>query len=442
MRRVTELATRARRAAGGRARAGAVPAAVLAVAVGVAGCGSGGFRGVYDLPLPGGADVGGHPYRVTAQFANVLNLVPQSAVKVNDVAVGRVTEISLPANGWTANVTLLINGDVRLPANALAHLEQSSLLGEKYIQLAAPTDGSAGGSLTDGAVIPMSRTNRNPEIEEVFGALSLLLNGGGIAQLRTINRELSDALAGNEPQIRSTLERVSTLVSNLDAHKKDITDTLDGLNRLSATLAARNPQIGKALDDLSPGLKVLEEQRGSLVHMLRTMERLSDVALDVMNKSKDDMVADLRALQPILRQLAAAGADLPRALQVLLTYPFTDAVLDAVKGDYLNLYLSVTAAPGTTIIPPIAPEGAAAGLDALVGGLGAGQPPLPLPSVDGTGTTGGATPTSPGTPGSPPGSGTPSGPGSPGTSEPPGTEPVESPAPSSADSPAPSGGGS
>ncbi len=40
---------------------------------------------------------------------------------------------------------------------------------------------------------------------------------------------------------------------------------------------------------------------------------------------------------------------------MLLTYPFTDEVLKGVKGDYLNVYLSVTAVPGTTIIPPLHP---------------------------------------------------------------------------------------
>ncbi len=187
---------------------GVRPAAVVVVcSLTLTGCGSGGFGGVYGLPLPGGADLGGHPYKVTAEFANVHDLVPQAAVKVNDVAVGRVSKITLPRNGWTANVVMLVNGNVHLPADAYAQLAQSSLLGEKYIQLSAPTGGGQG-TLADGAMIPMARTNRDPEVEEVFGALSLLLNGGGIGQLRTITAELNKALGGNEPEIRSMLGRV------------------------------------------------------------------------------------------------------------------------------------------------------------------------------------------------------------------------------------------
>ncbi|MFD9586757.1 MCE family protein [Streptomyces sp. NPDC059980] len=313
-----------------------------------------GFDGIEDVPLPGGADLGSHPYRVTANLDDVLSLVPQAAVKVNDVAVGRVTRIQLNEN-WSARVTLEINGSVRLPADAGARLEQSSLLGEKYIQLVAPSKSSSTGRLADGSVIPVSRTNRNTEVEEVFGALSLLLNGGGINQLKTITTELNSALGGREPQIRSTLKRVDTLVTDLDEHRGDITDALDGVNRLASTLATRKKDVSTVLTDLSPGLKTLEDQRGSLLTMLRSLDTLSDTAVSTVNASKDDMIADLKAIAPSLKALADAGTDLPDSLQVLLTYPFTDEVLSGVKGDYLNVYLAMAAPRGTTIIPPLIP---------------------------------------------------------------------------------------
>ncbi|WP_406499321.1 MCE family protein [Streptomyces sp. NBC_00846] len=358
--------------------------AVLAVGVGLAlvvtGTGLPSFTGIDQVPLPGGADLGDHPYEITAEFADVLSLAPQSSVKVNDVAVGRVTKISLNSGSWNAKVTMRVNGKVELPENAYAHLEQSSLLGEKYIQLSPPASGAARGRLADGDRIPLTRTNRNPEVEEVFGALSMLLNGGGVNQLKTITTELNKALAGQEPQVRSMLNRVDTLVTNLDGHKGDITDALDGVNRLSATLATRKQDVGTVLTGLSPGLKVLEKQRGSLLTMLRSLDTLSTVAVDTVNKSKADMIADLKALAPTLKALADSGSDLPDSLQVLLTYPFTDEVLRGVKGDYLNVYLDVTAMPGTQLIPPLDPDTAqptASGTGAESGSA----PPLPLPAV-------------------------------------------------------------
>ncbi|CAM5717340.1 hypothetical protein SALBM217S_08607 [Streptomyces griseoloalbus] len=41
----------------------------------------GGFGGIEDLPLPGGADLGDRPYTVTAELGDVLSLVPHSAVR-------------------------------------------------------------------------------------------------------------------------------------------------------------------------------------------------------------------------------------------------------------------------------------------------------------------------------------------------------------------------
>ncbi|MGO1056661.1 MCE family protein [Crossiella sp. CA198] len=305
----------------------------------LAGCGLGEFTGLYNVPLPGGADLGDHPYRVKVRFKDVLDLVPQAGVKVNDVAVGRVENVALAQDGWTAEVTVLVNGEVKLPANADAKLRQSSLLGEKFVELAAPK--SPQGSLADGALIPLERTNRNPEVEEVFGALSLLLNGGGVAQLQTITKELNKALSGREPELRELLSNVDKLVSTLDGHKGEIARALDGLNRLSATLVGQIGNIKTALDGLEPGLKVLAEQRQQLVGMLQALDRLSGVATDVVNRSKDDIIHDLKALTPTLQKLAEAGQNLPKGLEMLFTFPFPDSATEAVKGDYTNLHAKI-----------------------------------------------------------------------------------------------------
>ncbi|GAB2995165.1 MCE family protein [Saccharothrix stipae] len=363
----------------------------MAGALVLTGCGSGGFDGVYNMPLPGGADVGDRPYEVRVQFKDVLDLVPQAGVKVDDVPVGRVDRIDLGADGWTAEVTVLVNGDVRLPGNAVARLRQSALLGEKYVELAKPAEGREEGTLADGSVIPVERTNRNPEVEEVFGALSMLLNGGGIAQLQDISRELNAALEGNEPQIRSLLDNLNTLVGDLDAHKGEITRALDGLNRLGGTLNAQRDQITGVLDGLEPGLKVLSEQRTQLVTLLQSLDTLSDVAVDTVNKSKDDIVADLKALTPTLQKLVEAGTNLPNAFELLLTYPFPDSALDAIKGDYTNMYADIDLNLGTIVDnlgrsrqSPLPSLPGLPGVDGTAPSLPLPLPNLPLPGVPGT----------------------------------------------------------
>ena len=160
------------------------PALALVVAVLASGCK---FDGAYDLPLPGGPVDEGNSYQVTAEFSDILNIVPKSPVMVDDVTVGEVTDVERV--GWHARITMRVRDDVKLPDNAVAEIRQASLLGEKYVALEPPPNQQPTGQLADGDNIPLSDTGRNPEVEEVLGALSFLLSGGGVGQLGTITEE-------------------------------------------------------------------------------------------------------------------------------------------------------------------------------------------------------------------------------------------------------------
>ena len=214
---------------------------------------------VYSLPLPGGADLGDHPYSVRVQFRDVLDLVPKSSVKVDDVTVGRVDKIDL--RGYTADVTVTLRGDVQLPDNAEAEIRQTSLLGEKFVSLKRPDAGVSSNLLGDGDLIPLARTGRNPEVEEVLGALSLLLNGGGVGQLKTIAAELNKGLEGREPDVRSLLDQLDTFMGQLDENKGTIVTAIESLNRLAISLNKQKGSIELALDELPAALASIDRQR-------------------------------------------------------------------------------------------------------------------------------------------------------------------------------------
>lgn len=316
---------------------------------------------VYSLPLPGGPDVGEDPMTVKVEFADVLDLVPQSTVKVNDVSVGKVTDIDL--EGYQALVTLEIRRDVELPGNAVAELRQTSLLGEKFVELSAPEQGAIADPLEDGETIPIERAGRNPEVEEVLGALSLLLNGGGVAQLKTITQELNKALEGREESARSVLRNLRTFTGQLDENKADIVAAIESLNRLALAAEKQLPTIDKALEELPSALDSIDRQRDDLVEMLAALNDLSDVAVDVIARSKGATITSLERLNPVLTQLAASGDDFTNAFHVFLTYPFVDEVVgrdpqvarNLHMGDYTNLSitLDVDVAGGTTGTPTL-----------------------------------------------------------------------------------------
>ena len=79
-------------------------AAAAVAALAASGCG---FHGVYSLPLPGAEANGAHTYTVDVQLADVLDLVPYSAVKVNDATVGHVTQIKVQGRTRWSSCQLL-----------------------------------------------------------------------------------------------------------------------------------------------------------------------------------------------------------------------------------------------------------------------------------------------------------------------------------------------
>ena len=306
-------------------------ALLLALAVAATGCK---FDGAYDLPLPGSPVDADHSYEVTAEFADILNVVPRSPVMVDDVTVGEVTDVERV--GWHARVTLRIRDDVRLPDNAVADIRQVSLLGEKYVALEAPTGVTAKGTLSDGDRIPLADTGRNPEVEEVLGALSFLLSGGGVGQLGTITHELNQVMDGRTGRLRHLLGSLESVVGTLDDQKADIIHAMESLDHLTGTLNAEKKTITGALDVAGPAVEVLAAQHDELIGMLGSLNRLGEVGTRVIGQSKDDILRSLDHLQPILRRLAAAGDDLAPGLNLLVSFPFPKEASEIVKGDYAN----------------------------------------------------------------------------------------------------------
>ncbi len=292
------------------------------------------FNGAYDLPLPGSPVDADEAYEVTAEFADILNVVPRSPVMVDDVTVGEVIDVE--RDGWHARVTLRVREDVELPDNVIADIRQVSLLGEKYVALEPPTGVAPIGRLGDGDDIPLEATGRNPEVEEVLGALSFLLSGGGVAQLGTITTELNHVMSGRTNRLRHLLGTLEDVVGTLDGQKGDIIRALESMNNLTSTLNAQRTVITDALDATGPAIRVLADQTDELVDMLTSLDRLGVVGTRVINASRTDLLRSLRSLAPVLNRLTAAGKSLAPGLNLLVSFPFPQEASEIVRGDYAN----------------------------------------------------------------------------------------------------------
>ena len=142
-------------------------ALAAAVTVSVSGCGA----SIADIPLPG-SYVAGPSYDIDIQFSSVLNLPAKAKVVLDGVDVGLLESVTL--NGSSAIARVTIQDAVSLPAMTRAELRQGTLLGEIYVALQPPVDGSdgGGGTLRDGDTIPLSRTSPADNVEDVLRGLS------------------------------------------------------------------------------------------------------------------------------------------------------------------------------------------------------------------------------------------------------------------------------
>jgi phospholipid/cholesterol/gamma-HCH transport system substrate-binding protein len=306
--------------------------AVLVVAA-LSGCD---FHGANTFKLPGTKGGGAGSYTVRAQMPDVQNLERNSRVRVNDVVVGAVTNIDL--QGWHALVTMTINGDVDLPANVTATIGQTSLLGSVHVELASPAGVPAEGKLKGGSLIPLASSNAYPSTERTLAAVSLLLNGGGLGQIQDITKALSTGFTGREQDLRSLLGQLDKFVSYLNDQKADIIAATDSLNNLVGQFADQKPVLDKALKTLPGALTVLKDERNNLADALGDVSKFGALAADSVNKTKSNLVKELKDLGPVLQSLADAGPALTRSLGFFGTFPFPkDTLSKWNRGDYANL---------------------------------------------------------------------------------------------------------
>lgn len=299
----------------------------------LSGCG---WRGLNSLPMPGTQGGGPGSYVVRAQLPDVTTVQQNSRVRVGDVNVGTVTKIE--RQDWHALITMTLDRDVVLPANATATVGQTSLFGSTHVELAAPTDSTPQGRLHNGSVIPLAAGATYPTTEQTLAAVSLLLNGGGVGQIQDITKAFSTAFAGREQDLRSLIGQLDQFMAALKDQTGDIIDATDSLNNFVAQVAEKKPVVDEALRTIPDALAVLKEQRGNLADALDQFGKFSALAADAVTQTKESLVAELKNLGPVLDSLASAGPALTRSLSFLATFPWPKETLaNWFRGDYANL---------------------------------------------------------------------------------------------------------
>jgi phospholipid/cholesterol/gamma-HCH transport system substrate-binding protein len=309
-------------------------AAGVALAAALTGCG---FHGVNSLPLPGAVGRGSDASVYHVQFLNIGTLESNSPVLINDVVVGSVGKMTF--SNWHIDVDVSVKPDVVVPANAVATVGQTSLLGSMHVALDPPLGQPPQGRLAPGATIGIDKSASYPSTEQTLSSLSAVVTGGGLGQIGDVIHNLSAALAGREGDVRDLLTRLNDFVDTFDRERDNIVASIDALNRLAVTFADQRDAISRALTAIPPALDVLIKERPTITTALDKLRVFSNTATGLVNDTQADLVTDLNNLEPTLRALADVGKHLDQAIANVSSFPFGQNLIDrGVRGDYINFF--------------------------------------------------------------------------------------------------------
>jgi len=309
---------------------------LLVAALALSSCG---WRGLPNVPVPGGPGTGSGSYTIYVQVPDTLAINGNSKVMVADVYVGSIRAINL--KNWIATLTVGVDKSVKLPKNATAKIGQTSLLGTQHVELAAPPNPSPE-LLKDGDTITLKNSSAYPTIEETLASLALIVRGGGIPNLEVLQNEVYNIFNGRGDQIRAFLGKLDTFTNQLNQQRDDITHAIDSTNRLLVYVGGRNDVLERVLTDIPPLIKHFADTKNLLINAVDAVGRMSQYADQYLSEARGPLHTDLQHLQCPLRELGRASPDLIGALKLILTLPFDiDAVPKVIRGDYMNLSLTL-----------------------------------------------------------------------------------------------------
>ena len=300
------------------------------------------FGGLNSLNMPGTVGHGAGAYSITVELPDVATLPQNSPVIIDDVTVGSVSGVEAVqrADGtFYAAVKLSLEHNVKLPANAIARVGQTSLLGSQHVELSAPVGQPAVGELRDGSRIPESQGGRFPSTEEVLSALGVVVNKGNLGALQDIAQEVSTAVAGREGQFADLIPRLAELAASLNRQTDDIINAAEGLNRFAGILARQKDSLDRTLDTLPAALKVLNDNRANIVDAFAGLRRLATVGARILSETKSDFAAETKDLYAVIKPVNDNRSALVDSLDFLATFPFPGKNLKRVaRGDYFNIW--------------------------------------------------------------------------------------------------------
>ncbi|MGH3724170.1 MAG: MlaD family protein [Mycobacterium sp.] len=269
--------------------------ATTAIALMTAGCAT---NGLADLPLPAPGLGGGGGYRLTAVFANALNLPEHAKVKLVGADIGEVQD--MVARDFSAVTTLRIRDDVRLPVGSTAQLRTATPLGDVFVAIASP-ESSDDRVLADGDTIAIDKTGAAATVESVLSSAAILVNGGAVHNLTNVVNGMGRAAGPDGQAFGRMIDKSNQLLGKINARSGQLDTAMTETARLADALEGKKQELSDVLRAAAPATATLE---GNAVQISDLVLLLGDTARELdkfpsiagADSSGRSVVADANAI--------------------------------------------------------------------------------------------------------------------------------------------------
>jgi phospholipid/cholesterol/gamma-HCH transport system substrate-binding protein len=255
--------------------------------------------------------------------------------------------------------------EAHVPDGTEAIVRSTSLLGEKYVDLVAPSNSGSMPDLPSGSVLPATQTAKAPELEQVFSQLGAILESGGLADLGRITSASAMILEGQEGDVGRVLDGTAKLVGAIRTQREALASALSDLNAAAKTLAANRGTIDSALSIQPAALGIVASQQQQLDTLITELDKLGKPLGDLTRHHEADIDSQVKSLRAIVPQLYAVRGTLDKAVKELP--PFTKLFAQAAPGDYVQLDILLQALPVSLVSTTSASSSDTTVLDILLG---------------------------------------------------------------------------
>jgi virulence factor Mce-like protein len=249
------------------------------------------------------------PKTITAYFTSATAIYPGDQVRVSGVKVGTIK--SIQPQGTQAKMTLHVDHDVPIPADAKAVIVTQNLVAARYVEL-TPAYRTSGPTMADGAVIPVERTAVPVEWNEVQKQLMRLATDlGPNAKVTTpsISRFIdsaANALQGNGDKLRQTLAQLSGVARTIANGSGNIVDIIKNLQTFVTALRDSNIQMVQFNNRLATLTSVVNDSKSDLDAALTDLSAAVGEVQRFIAGSRDAASEQIdrlgKAIQPLVDQ--------------------------------------------------------------------------------------------------------------------------------------------